>query len=80
MTLCDPLLSLNATASNLVFLLIFPGRPCYKENLEQTVLDRFVRPVAECLTPEVAHQIVNLQLDSHSQERLDEQQKPMKDS
>ncbi|MBI3245288.1 MAG: hypothetical protein HYZ50_02135 [Deltaproteobacteria bacterium] len=40
--------------------------------MNNTVLDRFLRPFAECLTPEVAHRIVNLQLDSQSQTRLDE--------
>ena len=40
--------------------------------MDHTVLDRFLRPFTECLTPEVAQRIVNLQLDSHSQARLDE--------
>ena len=37
-----------------------------------TVLDRFLDPVAECLTPEVARRIVDLQLDPQLQSRLDE--------
>ena len=40
--------------------------------MEYTVLDRFLRPFAECLTPEVAQRIVDLELDPHSQSRLDE--------
>ena len=40
--------------------------------MSNTVLDRFLRPFTECLTPEVAQRIVNLQLDSQSQARLDE--------
>ena len=40
--------------------------------MEHAVLDRFLRPLAECLTPEVAQRIVDLELDSHSQARLDE--------
>ena len=40
--------------------------------MNHTVLDHFLRPFTECLTPEVAQRIVNLQLDSHSQARLDE--------
>lgn len=42
------------------------------KNMRNTVLDRFLRPFTECLTPEVAQRIVNLQLDSQSQARLDE--------
>ncbi len=41
-------------------------------NMSNTVLDRFLRPFTECLTPEVAQRIVNLQLDPQSQSRLDE--------
>jgi hypothetical protein len=37
-----------------------------------TVLDRFLDPVTECLTPEVARRIVDLQLDPALQSRLDE--------
>jgi len=37
-----------------------------------TVLDRFLRPFADCLTPEVAQRIVDLRLDAQSQGRLDE--------
>ena len=40
--------------------------------MEHAVLDRFLRPFAECLTPEVAQRIVDLELDPHSQARLDE--------
>ena len=40
--------------------------------MEHAVLDRFLRPFAECLTPEVAQRIVDLELDPHSQSRLDE--------
>ncbi len=40
--------------------------------MDHTVLDRLLRPFTECLTPEVAQRIVNFQLDSHSQARLDE--------
>ena len=42
------------------------------KNMSHTVLDRFLRPFTECLTPEVAQRIVNLQLDVQSQARLDE--------
>ena len=35
--------------------------------MEHAVLDRFLRPFAECLTPEVAQRIVDLELDPHSQ-------------
>ena len=40
--------------------------------MEHRVLDRFLRPFAECLTPEVAQRIVDLEFDPHSQSRLDE--------
>ena len=40
--------------------------------MNTTVLDRFLSPFADCLTSEVAQRIVNLQLDSQSQARLDE--------
>lgn len=40
--------------------------------MNTTVLDRFLRPFTECLTPEVAQRIVNLQLDAQSQARLAE--------
>ena len=43
-----------------------------KEKMEHAVLDRFLRPFAACLTPEVARRIVDLELDQHSQARLDE--------
>ncbi len=35
-----------------------------------TVLDRFLNPFADCLTPEVAQSIVDLRLDAGSQARL----------
>jgi len=40
--------------------------------MEYTVLDRFLGPFAECLTPEVTQRIVDLELGPHSQSRLDE--------
>lgn len=40
--------------------------------MEHAVLDRFLRPFAECLTPEVAQRLVDLELDPHSQLRLNE--------
>ena len=40
--------------------------------MEYAVLDRFLRPFAECLTPEVAQRIVDLEPGPHSQSRLDE--------
>jgi hypothetical protein len=40
--------------------------------MNATVLDRFLQPLAACLTPEVAQRIANLQLDAQSQTRLDE--------
>jgi hypothetical protein len=36
------------------------------------VLDRFLDPVAECLTPAVAHALVNLRARPDDQARLDE--------
>lgn len=36
------------------------------------VLERFLDPLARCLTPEVASRIVNLRLDPQLQSRLDE--------
>ena len=42
------------------------------KDMEHTVLDHFLRPFAECLTLEVAQRIVDLELDPHSQSRLDE--------
>jgi hypothetical protein len=52
--------------------LLFLRRPCYMTSMNTTVLDRFLRPFTECLTPEVARRIVNLQLDAQSQARLAE--------
>lgn len=40
--------------------------------MNTTALDRFLQPLAACLTPEVAQRIANLQLDVQSQTRLDE--------
>ncbi len=37
-----------------------------------SVLDRFLDPVADCLTPEVAQRIANLRLDPALQSRLDD--------
>jgi hypothetical protein len=37
-----------------------------------TVLDQFLDPLADCLTPEVARRIVNLRLDAALQARLDD--------
>src|SRR5215475_8477512 len=68
----DPLSSSNGSWCDLVYALLFLRRPCYMKSMSNTVLDRFLRPFTECLTPEVAQRIVNLQLDSQSQARLDE--------
>jgi len=40
--------------------------------MSTTVLDRFLDPVTECLTPDVAQRIVALDLDAETQARLDE--------
>jgi hypothetical protein len=40
--------------------------------MNTSVLDRFLGPLTDCLTSEVAERIVNLQLDPQSQARLDE--------
>ena len=40
--------------------------------MEHAVLDRFLRPFAKCLTPEVAQRIVDLELDAYAQSRLNE--------
>jgi hypothetical protein len=37
-----------------------------------SVLDRVLSPVASCLTPDVAQQIVDLQLDAQAQSQLDD--------
>lgn len=37
-----------------------------------SVLDRFLDPVTDCLTQDVAERIVNLQLDQEMQNRLNE--------
>ena len=37
-----------------------------------SVLERFLDPVTDCLTPEVAERIVNLRLDPGLQARLDD--------
>ncbi len=39
--------------------------------MNTSVLDRFLEPFTDCLTSEVAERIVNLQIDSESQARLD---------
>jgi hypothetical protein len=41
-------------------------------SLTTHVLDRFLDPVTNCLTPEVAQRIVDLKLDPQLQTRLDE--------
>ena len=68
----DPLSSWDGSWCDLVYTLLFLRGPCYMKNMSTTVLDRFLRPFTECLTPEVAQRIVSLQLDSQSQARLDE--------
>jgi len=70
--LYGPLSSWNGSWCDSVSALLFLRQPCYMKNMSNTVLDRFLRPFTECLTPEVAQRIVNLQLDSQSQVRLDE--------
>jgi len=40
--------------------------------MSTTVLDRFLDPVTECLTPAVAERIVGVRVDSDTQDRLDE--------
>ncbi len=40
--------------------------------MSTTVLDRFLDPVTDCLTPAVAERIVGVQVDSQTQTRLDE--------
>jgi hypothetical protein len=40
--------------------------------MSTTVLDRFLDPVASCLTPDVAQRIVSIGLDPQTQARLDE--------
>ncbi|HUE16442.1 MAG TPA: hypothetical protein VMR25_19870 [Planctomycetaceae bacterium] len=37
-----------------------------------TVLDRFLDPLTDCLTPDVARRIVDLKIDPSLQSRLDE--------
>jgi hypothetical protein len=39
--------------------------------LERTALDRLLTPVTDCLTPEAARRLVNLQPDPDLQDRLD---------
>ena len=39
---------------------------------QNDVLDRVLDPFTECLTPEVAQRIVNLQADAQTQARVDE--------
>ena len=40
--------------------------------MSTTVLDRFLDPVANCLTPDVAQSIVSIGIDAQTQARLDE--------
>ena len=40
--------------------------------MSTTVLDRFLDPVANCLTPDVAQSIVSVGIDAQTQTRLDE--------
>lgn len=40
--------------------------------MSTTVLDRFLDPVTECLTPAVAERIVGVRVDAETQRRLDE--------
>lgn len=42
------------------------------ETFATTVLDRFLDPVTDCLTPDVARRIVDLKIDPLLQSRLDE--------
>jgi hypothetical protein len=37
-----------------------------------TILDRLLDPLAECLTPETAHRLVNLRADEATQALLDD--------
>ncbi len=40
--------------------------------MSTTVLDRFLDPVTDCLTPAVAERIVGVRVDAQTQMRLDE--------
>ena len=40
--------------------------------MSTTVLDRFLDPVTDCLTPAVAERIVGVRVDAQTQRRLDE--------
>jgi hypothetical protein len=40
--------------------------------MSTSVLDRFLDPVTDCLTPDVAQRIVGIRLDPNMQARLDE--------
>ena len=40
--------------------------------MSTTVLDRFLDPVTDCLTPAVAERIVGVQVDLQTQARLDD--------
>ena len=40
--------------------------------MSTTVLDRFLDPVTDCLTPAVAERIVGVRVDPQTQTRLDE--------
>jgi hypothetical protein len=42
------------------------------ETFATTVLDRFLDPITDCLTPDVARRIVDLKIEPSLQSRLDE--------
>lgn len=41
-------------------------------NTETAVLDRFLEPVRQCLTPALARQLVDFRIDHQNQVRVDE--------
>lgn len=41
-------------------------------NVQPSILDRFLDPLTDCLTPEVARRVVALSLDRDTQERIEE--------
>jgi hypothetical protein len=46
--------------------------PGYNGSMTTTLLDRFVDPVAECLTMDAARKVVDLRADDATQSRVDE--------
>jgi hypothetical protein len=38
---------------------------------QTNILDRFLDPLTDCLTPEVAHRLIELRLDPETQARID---------